>query len=414
MTTYVVLQPANWPGATTHLCRPLIGPRHEKTGVPWVSIARSKAYGEFALVRRDEVDHDAARALVAEAQTWIAGNQRQWQVIEQRGFLVWKKPSMVRVINPSSPAGLTKNPMDDLACEQIVALEAMLEASDRLNTLDLAVAIPKRGWLVAGIARPGELLKVQPLHDIASGVHSRAAPEDAIDGTTVYFLKAGSLIGRSVNDGRTGYVSLSQVDETAWNYPPPGARRASARASQRMHTIGRRLHRLAVTLPASHEWQDTGLQPDVLATRGVILGATTKLLWKATPIPGESAGPIIEMRHVVDASLATHDRTFTYSAPNDDRRVIASGEVVRVEGASVRFPREPGRIEVRIAGADGMRDITEIAGTLRLELLAPIAGEGDAPLHAPDKRTLESDDNFSPLPALPPNDPPAWREFRAS
>ena len=33
-----------------------------------------------------------ARALVAEAQGWIDGNQRTWQVIEHRGFLFWKRP----------------------------------------------------------------------------------------------------------------------------------------------------------------------------------------------------------------------------------------------------------------------------------------------------------------------------------
>jgi len=51
---------------------------------------------------------------------------------------------------------------------------------------------------------------------------------------------------------------------------------------------------------------------------------------------------------------------------------------------------------------------------LRLELLAPIAGEGDEPMRAPDKRTLETDDNFSPLAPLPAVDPNAWTEFHAS
>jgi hypothetical protein len=173
----------------------------------------------FSLVRRDEVTGDQARALVAEAETWIAGNQRTWQVIERRGFLFWKKPSMVRVINAKSPMGLTADPMDDLSSEQIVSLTAMLDASNELDSLDLAIAIPKRGWLVAGVAQPGEILKVQGLHDVARGVCSRAAPQDALDGSTVYFLKAGTLIGRSVNDGKSGYISLSRVDETGWNYP---------------------------------------------------------------------------------------------------------------------------------------------------------------------------------------------------
>lgn len=226
MTTYFVLQPAHWPGASTHLCRPLIGPRTDKPEVPWVALARSQAYGEFSLVRRDAVRDDEARALVGEAHTWLDGNQRHWQVMAKRGVLFWRRPSMVRVINPSSPAGLTRNPMDDLACEQIVSLKAMLEASGMLDSLDLAIAIPKRGWLVAGVAQPGDLLKVAELHSIASGVGGRATPEDLIDATTVYFLKAGSLVGRSVTAGASGYVTLSRVDETAWNYPGAAMRAA--------------------------------------------------------------------------------------------------------------------------------------------------------------------------------------------
>lgn len=134
MPTYFVLQPASWQGADAHLCRPLVGARTKSPDVPWVSVARSRGHGELDLVRCDEVSGEAARALLAEAQAWLDGNQRQWQVIEQSGFLLWKKPSMVRAINPASAVGLTADPMDDLSSEQLLSARAMLEATNQLGT----------------------------------------------------------------------------------------------------------------------------------------------------------------------------------------------------------------------------------------------------------------------------------------
>ncbi|MGE0401123.1 MAG: hypothetical protein AB7T06_30720 [Kofleriaceae bacterium] len=480
MTTYFVLQPPSWEGASSHLCRPLVGPRHDRISVPWVAVARSEKLYELSLVRLDEIDGDQARALIEQAGAWIARNAREWQVIEKSGFFR-KKPSMVRAINGRDSIGLTSNPMDDLSSEQLVSPRAMLDACGPLEALDLMVAIPKRGWLVAAPGKPGDIFAAKRMLELSHGVYGRAAPEDALT-PDVFMVSAGAIIGRCGLEGGESYVSLSRVDETAWNIPTALARYSSAQVehevlrlveqgsgrwgwkdiairmdgsrlpsgfnlvttlralvergeldeldvdghprwriatgprtpkARRIHTIGRRLHRLVVELPASSEWQDTGLAPDVLATRPVILGMTTKLLWKAVPIEGARVDPIVELRHVADPSLTTRSRTFTYAAP-DERPVVASGVPVRVAGTSIRFPREPGRIQARIAGASGTREIYEIAGTLRLELLAPIAGEGDEPLRAPlDKLVVENTDDFSPLAPLAAVDPPMWTQFRA-
>jgi hypothetical protein len=477
MPAYFVLQPPSWGGASTHLCRPLVGPRHDRPGVPWVCVARSEKLYEFSLVRLDDVDGEQEVALIDEASAWMAKNAREWQVMEQKGFFK-KKPSMVRAINARDSIGLTSNPMDDLSAEQLASPKAMLDACGPLDALDLMIAIPKRGWLVAAPGKPGDIFAANKMLEISHGVYGRAAPADALT-PDVFLVSAGAIIGRTGMSGGQSYFSLVRADDTAWNIPTTAPRYSTAQVerevlrlveqggghwgwkdiairmdgarlpmgfnlvatlrtlvqrgvleefsseqghphwrvpssmpvARRTHTIGRRLHRLVVELPASSEWQDTGLQPDVLATRPVILGMTTKLLWKAVPIEGAQIDPIVELRHVADPHLATRSRTFTYAA-HDERPVVASGVPVRVGGASVRFPREPGRIQARIAGADGTREIYEIAGTLRLELLAPIAGEGDEPMRAPDKLTIESDDEFSPLAPLPAVDQSSWTEFR--
>lgn len=97
--------------------------------------------------------------------------------------------------------------------------------------------------------------------------------------------------------------------------------------------------------------------------------------------------------------------------------MIATGTAVRVGSGQLRFPGEPGRIEARIAGAEGTRQVYEVAGHIRLEVLAPIAGPDDAPLRAPlDHIAIELDrnDDFSLLPELPSTEKSVWRPFRTN
>lgn len=181
----------------------------------------------------------------------------------------------------------------------------------------------------------------------------------------------------------------------------------------RRRTFGRKLQRLAITLRASFEWQDTGIQPDVLSTRGLLVGYTIKLLWKVRPTPGASIEPVLELRHVPDPSFATKDGTYTYTPPPGAPPIVASMTAVPlVGGATLRFPREPGRIEARIAGATGTEEIFEVAGYYRLELLAHVAGEADAPVRAPVYTVqIVGDDELDELPALPTEEP-QWQPYR--
>jgi hypothetical protein len=188
-----------------------------------------------------------------------------------------------------------------------------------------------------------------------------------------------------------------------------------SRATNRTLHTGSRLHRIAVQLPASSAWQDTGLQPDVLATRPLLAGYSVRLMWDARVQPGVEIQPIIHLRYVPDPSLATRDRTFRYEPTGPAPEVGAPlAEVRLVTGARMRFPREPGRIEARIAGASGPTELFAVAGTIRLELFAHRAGDGDSPLRAPldHMGLVVGSDEFPELPRLPAVEEPIdWHTF---
>ena len=492
MPTYFVLQPGSWPHVDQHLCRPLVGTREQHAPhIPWVSVARSTRFGEFALVRRDGLDGAGARALVDEAQAWLDANQRQWQVVERRGFLFWKRPGMIRPINTSA-SGLTPDPMDDLSAEQILSPRAMyLDAIGALGTTELIATVPKRGWLLLMPGIHGDLLQANHAHRAASGVFQRAGADALSD--TAFFLRAGELIGVGVQDARGGYFSLMKPEPAAWRFPedppprgrapvpdlraieqavvdlveasdggwgwkdlalrldvtdaPPGfnlvttlkeltargvidaladerghgrwriangapAGSSTPRTTRVLH-IGARAHRVAVQLAGSSAWQDTGLQPDVLATRPLLVGYSIKLQWKAVPIAGARVEPVIELRHVPDPSLATRDRTFAQVPIAEASPVIPSYQAVPLRaGAWLRFPREPGRIEARLVGAVGLAEIFEVAGHYRLELHVSRAGIDDVVLREP-RQTIEliGSDELPALPALQAEDPLVWQPF---
>ncbi len=181
-----------------------------------------------------------------------------------------------------------------------------------------------------------------------------------------------------------------------------------------LHT-GSSMHRIAVQLPASSRWQDTGLQPDVLATRPLLPGFSARLMWDARVEPGVETQPIIHLRHVRSASMATRDATFRFVPSGTLPDVVATLTEVRlVPGVQLRFPREPGRIEARIAGAIGPSVLVAVAGTIRLELLAHRAGPDDSPLRAPLDHIglVLGSNNFPELPRLPAVDEPIdWQVF---
>ena len=216
-TVYFVLQPATWSGIDSHLCRPLLGSRRADD-IPWVSVARSSAHGQVELVKRDGLDGAAARALVSQARTWIDTNELSWQVVAQRGFLFWKRPSMLRPINAKAGIGLTTDPMDDLSSELVLSPRALAEAAAKLGSSDLIAAIPKRGWLVLAPGSPGELPRMLEVHQIADGVFGRAEAKDALT-DTVFFVQNGAVSGISRMKANAGSLSLLKPDEAAWQFP---------------------------------------------------------------------------------------------------------------------------------------------------------------------------------------------------
>jgi hypothetical protein len=186
--------------------------------------------------------------------------------------------------------------------------------------------------------------------------------------------------------------------------------------TQRIHHIGATLHRMVIQVPASSQWQDTGLQPDVLGMRALIGTFSGNFAWEASVREGVRTVPVVHLRHVPDAAFTTRDRAFTYEVtPGSVPAIVPPLTEVRfVPNEWLRFPNLAGRIEARIAGAEGPDSVSRVAGTLRLELVASIAGEGDAPLRGPLDHVglVVGADDFPPLPPLPPlEEPLAWAAF---
>jgi hypothetical protein len=198
---------------------------------------------------------------------------------------------------------------------------------------------------------------------------------------------------------------LVQVDAWRWKLAKP--------RPTRLLQTGQTLHRIGIELPASSEWADTDLQPDVLGTRPLLAGMTIRLLWQAVVDPRAEVMPIVLLRHVPDPSRASRDNTFTYVPPDDRVAITPSlAEVRFAPSAWFRFPREPGRIEARIAGASGPSELFAVAGTIRLEFHAHVAGEADFPVRPDHVVRVVGSNEFPDFPELPANaEPIAWHSF---
>jgi hypothetical protein len=227
-----------------------------------------------------------------------------------------------------------------------------------------------------------------------------------LDGNLITLLEALAARGLVVQP-EPGRWQLTAAGAAARDTPAPTA-------GHRGHDLGARFQRLVIEVPASTAWQDTDLQPDVLATRPIYATCTAQLAWQAERRGQERIAPVLHVRHVADPSLASRDPRVAYQQAPDDVAVVPSGQEVRlILGAPIRFPATPGRIEVRIAGADGVTALDAVAGTIRFEILTSLAGPGDAPLRGQlDRVALVGVDRFPELPPLPPlAEPLAWHRF---
>jgi hypothetical protein len=419
--------------------------------MPWVAIARGQRQGTPNLVRLDELAPGQAHTLIAEAMEWFQGKRRTWNVLEQRGLLR-KTPTMIQLVVPQAE-GFMREPADDLAGEQLLHKLALIEAHAHFGmNQDIIAVAAKRGDLVM---MPLDPTNVKRALDLAGGVFGRASAAGNAVSPLPVIVRTSQVVGYIDFDGSLCFprpvedwqIPVTDIvldlirgrPEHAWHardigamgavHPIPALQELTTRgfleqvdawhwrlAGQRPTRIlqtGATSHRIAVELAASSDWADTGLLPDVLGTRPLIAGMTMSLRWQAIVDPRAQVLPIILLRHVPDPACASSDRTFTCEGADELAAVTPSLAEVRLSpSVHLRFPKEPGRIEARIAGASGPSELFAVAGTIRLEIYTGVAGEGERPVRADHTTVVIGTDEFPELPSLPAvAEPIAWHSF---
>jgi hypothetical protein len=221
-----VIMPPTWPLATTHLARSLS--RGKQGESAWVAIARVNA-GELEFIPRDSLRPTEISALVAEAQAHLDQQQTSWSVAAQtRGFLgFFKKPCLLSATGGADREllGLAKQNeprygltmklagivvADDYAPERVLSPTALAEAHRLLGTSDLIASFPKRGMMLVGPGRPGEIPAMLQMNDAAKAIHGRAG--DAAVYPYSLFVSGGKIIGVNAE----GYLSLFPHDVDPW------------------------------------------------------------------------------------------------------------------------------------------------------------------------------------------------------
>ncbi len=206
------------PGAVDyaqHLCRPLVGVKRAKN--PHVAVVTAMEGKRFVFAPRSS--RAADEALIAEATANVRKQTWSWSVAEQSGILFWKRPSMLRGMGdpmvPVAQMSTDGGGIDDLATELVLIPDAMSEASEKLGSSVLFVALPKRGWLLVTRGEIGNPFAAQNLHQAAEGIASRGG-SSAISGSIVVLWQSGRLVGVDGRDGSSGYISMQGEDESTW------------------------------------------------------------------------------------------------------------------------------------------------------------------------------------------------------
>jgi hypothetical protein len=215
----LVIHPPTLNAPEDYVCRPLVGGWQSRDAdMPWVAVAEAHEDGSFRLARRAGRDRAGVQALVAAARQNTLASPASWAVVEQRGLLWWKKPSMLRAIGDLSvsPSRMATEGggVDDLSSDVLLDGSTLANAAEQLGTTALIAIVPKRGWLLVARGTPGDIQAAQPLHQAADGIAGRAGAHAL--SRAVFFLKDGDLVGISVSRGNDGYISLMRADEEHW------------------------------------------------------------------------------------------------------------------------------------------------------------------------------------------------------
>lgn len=198
-----------------HLCRPLVGVKG--SAYPHVAVVQHLEGGEFVVAERSG-DRAADEATIASATKNVRQQQWSWSVIEQAGLLFWKRPILLRGMGEVPPGAALPTEgggVDDLPTELLLIPEAMEEAARVLRTRTLFAVVPKRGWLVVAPGEIGNPFAAQEMHQLTSGVASRAG-RSAINGSVVLLWQEGRLVGVDGREGDSGYISMQGEDEANW------------------------------------------------------------------------------------------------------------------------------------------------------------------------------------------------------
>jgi hypothetical protein len=192
-----------------------LGQAKDDPEMPFVAVATGiAASGGLELQRLDALPEGGARRVIAEAETNAAQGPRSWTVAEKSGIF-FKKPSLLRAYGDLSVPvkAMTTDGMgiDDLSSDLLLDATFMTQAAKLLRGEDLIAAIPKRGWLLVGLCRPGELHVMVQFRKMAEGIAGRGGRHALT--AACFFVRGGELRGISGD----GYLSMVTDPANPWN-----------------------------------------------------------------------------------------------------------------------------------------------------------------------------------------------------
>jgi hypothetical protein len=179
--------------------RRLVG-QGDLTDVPWVGLC--------ALVGNTAIPLDGGDAETEAAAMRALGHRAaRWTVLRARGVL--------------GLATLLSFESDPLACERILDVSFMREASMRLDSDDLSVAVPRRGVLVARSADTTDHAEWEAFVAWVDELH-RVAGEERLT-PLLFGVRKGEVVG---------VMEVPHTSETTWRREPVGAATHDPRVSR--------------------------------------------------------------------------------------------------------------------------------------------------------------------------------------
>jgi hypothetical protein len=98
----------------------------------------------------------------------------------------------------------------------LVSTQAMQAASQVLSAPSLLAIVPTRGWLLICAGRGTEVHKISEMHELALQMMAREERDRCLS-KDVFFWENGTLIGHSVSEASSSYISLGQPQASAWS-----------------------------------------------------------------------------------------------------------------------------------------------------------------------------------------------------